>query len=322
VASSFHQWRATFSKNVSVRQVTWVCGPERILVDEIVASTVRRLSPESWNLSRVVVGETPERVIWQMLEQHPIDVTGPRVVVIRHAERLKKPDRLVGWISRKSLNPNTYLIFISEDESLPKVEDEYPEWVKALSGTKGYAVECRPFTVATAKHAVPWVKSKINLPDKLAGHLLNRANGDLRVVRDACLQLSVLPEVSVHTINALLDQRPRESFVDALMRMDRHAAMEILNSVDVGEYSQIIGLLDSRLEVAGKVFEGLLEHKAKGDLSRSLGKFAFLLPDILPVAKHYDSARRIKIRKLLAMADEAIRNGQTTAVMEVVVFFW
>lgn len=330
--ASFSQFRTSFSKKPEAKQVTWLCGTERVLVEEVTQTLRRAIEPQPWNYVSMLVGDDPERAIWAEVGQYPSG-DGKRLVVIRNAEKLKHPERIAEFLKTRTSNPDTYLILISNEERLARVEpteDEIrfrktPELVphlKALTG-KGWAIECRPYTQDTAKHAITWVQSKVPMRAGVAGHLLERANGDLRLVRDMCRKLAVFPsEPTITTINDMLAERPRDTFSDALLALDKKTAHMALERMSTNEYSRMIGFLDSRLDLAGMVHDMLMEHKTQTEISRAAGNKNFLIPDLMRVAKHYDVKRRLAIRKTLAMADEVLRRGTTLGVMEAVVADW
>lgn len=330
--SSFSQWRTSLEKNPTPRQITWLCGDERVLVDDVVQHIRRTLAPEPWNYRPLVVGEVSERVIWAEADQHPMG-DSPRLLVIRNAEQLRDWSRFYDWIKYRTYNPRTFLILVSNEERIPRVDltqDQKRNREKpvvlphiAAIGTKGHVIECRPYTSATAKHAVRWVQDKVRMREGVAAHLLNRADGNLRLVRDMCLKLAVFPnEISISTINGMLIERPRDSFSDALLAMDKKTALLALRDLQTSEYSLTVGYLDSRLDLAGTIHDMQMEHRPQSEIVKAVGSQGFLVKDIILIAKHYDAKRRQAIRRMLALADEALRRGNTDGVMEAIVEFW
>lgn len=330
--ASFSQFRVSFAKDKGVRQITWVCGPEQVLIEDVVSSIKKRLNVAPWNYVPLVVGMDSERTVWAEIDQHPLD-SGPRLVIIRNAERLKDWNRLIEFIKYRSMNPLTHIIFVSNDERSPRVAvapagkfqkatEEATPYIAAFSG-KGYVIECKPYTAATVPHAVEWVKSKVKMRDGIAGYMLNRANGDLRLVRDMCTKLAVFPdEITLTTINLMLKERPRDSFSDALLALDKKTALLALRDLSPSDYSRTLGFLDARLDLAGMVHDMQMDHKTPSEMAMAAGNQNFLVKDIIPIAKHYDHKRRLQIRKTLALADDALRSGATEAVMESIVAFW
>lgn len=324
-------WSAYFQsqrKEELVRQVTFLCGTEPVLVDEVVRHVTALLGPSPWNHTAFVAGQDSEREIWAEMERHPID-RSTRLIVIRDAEKIRDHDRLIDWIGNRASNPKTFAILISNDERIPVVppakrgDKTTPmPFIQAFT-RRGHVVECRPFTQATAKHAVAWVQSKVKMPVNVAGHLLNRANGDLRLVRDTCFKLNVLgEEASIPIIDAMLSQRPRVDFEDALLSMRKKEALFALTTLSEDDYSMIIGRMDAQLDLAGMVYDMTNQHQTIAEIMRFAGRQAHLVPKVQPFAKHYDPKRRTAMRQLLAVADDALRGGQRVGVMEALVQQW
>lgn len=330
--STWSQWWNGMRKNPTPRQVTWICGSEPILVDEVVTHVLSALGPDETGRITLSAEDVPEKDVWATIDQQPLG-TGVRVVIIRHANQLQHWDRFTTWLSKRGRNPRTYLVIVSDEEKVPRVELT-PEQIRAHEkpgpmphiaaiGSKGHVVECRPFTSATAKVSLEWVKSKAPMRDAVAKHLLERANWDLRLVRDTLLKLSVFPgEVTAQVINALMAERPRDTFTDALLALDKKTALLALGDVRPDDVGRIIGLLDYNLDLAGTIHDMQADHRAPSDMAKALGPQAFLIKDLMKVSRHYDIRRRAMIRQSLAMADRAYRNGHTTAVLEAVVTQW
>lgn len=330
--STFSQYWVSIKKTPEPRQITWVCGEEVVLTEYVVAHVTSRVAPETWNAEYFAGGADSDSEIWGALNAHPIG-SSPRLVTIRHAELIQDWVPFVKWVKERGRNPRTYVVLVSSEERIPKTEvtlqqrraGEKPQPVPhiAVIGTKGHVVECRPFTTATSMKALEWVRSLAPMNDPVARHLLIRANWDLRLVRDACVKLSVFPgDVTVPIVNALLEEQPRDSFSDALLALDRKTALRAAQSIPPEDLGVTIGLLESKLGKAGLIHDMQVDHASSSDMAKALGAQAFLLNDLLVVARHYDSRRCLSIRKVLALADSAQRAGQVDGVLEAIVALW
>jgi DNA polymerase III delta subunit len=326
--TTWSQWFVAQQKEPKAKQVTFLCGSEPILIDEVVTHITTLLGVSPWNYVALVAGEDSDRVLWAELERHPIDQSF-RLVVVRDAEKIKDRDRIEAWAKNKAANPKTYLVLISNEQRIPTVpaekrgEKPSPEPHVAALARRGQVIECRPFTQATARHAITWVRSKVHMPENVAAHLLNRANGDLRLVRDTCVKLAVLDDsVSISVIDAMLSQRPRIDFREALLQRRKKDALFSLTRLAPEEYGRVLGQIDADLDLAGLVYDLTNQHATQGEIVRAAGKMAFLVPHMQPIAKHYDPKRRTALRRLLAVADEAVRGGERIGVMESLVAQW
>ena len=331
--TSFSQWFVSYQKNQSIKQVTWLCGTESVLIEDIIETHKKHFGTDPWCLSTYTAGDDTDKEIWADLFSHPVDGQTKRLVIVRSAEQLKRLEGVAEFMSTKNKNPLTHVIFVSNEPELGRF-DPTPEQKKerkkgdlfphiSANQGKGATIECKPFTQATAKHAVSWVQSKVEIRRGVAGKLLERANGDLRLTRDAIQKLAAFPdEITEQTINLLLSARPRMSFVDALIEIDKRAALLALDYMPQSEYSSAIGLLDQRLEVLGRVREMVISHQPMSKITAALGTMGFLARDLVPVSKMYDNKRRDACRHLLAKTDEAVRAGIAKGPMELLVHFW
>lgn len=329
--ATFHQWRKSLKPNVLPRQITYVCGEEKVLIDEVVDHIRGALHLQPWNYVSLRAGDDSERAIWAELEQFPLD-GAPRLVVVRDAEKLSDLERFTDWVKHRTSNPRTYLVMVSNEPRIPKTspteeqrkKGARPEVVPHLQlGIRAHIIECRPFTNATAKYSITWVQSHVKMPETVARHLMERSNFELRLVRDICLKLSVFEGTpSIPVVNELLTERPRDSFTDALFALDRKGALLALREIEPGDYGQIIGGLDARLDLVGMIHDMQTEYHSPYEITKAAGKQAWLVKDLIPVAKHYDTKRRHSIRQLLATIDAVNRQGIATGTMEALTLFW
>lgn len=330
--ATYSAWWKGFMKKPEPRMVTWLCGPERVLVDDALKTIRRRLMPTDWNYVPMALGEDSEREVWAEVFAVPMGEGAVRLVVVRNAERLKQPERLLEFVKRADAHSGVYVIFVSNEHGVPRLEPtEDQKHMRAkgdvvpwlLLGTKIHTVECRPWTADTAKVAVEWVTSKTGMRANVAGYLLNRADGNMRLVRDVCLKLASFgQDVTISSINDLLSAQPRDTLVNCLVAMNKKGALVALDRMVADEYSRTIGLLDSQLDLAGLVHDMLAQHATPFEIQRAAGNKNFLVKDMLDVARHYDIKRREAIRRVLAVADDALRSGSRIGVMESVIALW
>lgn len=323
--ATWSQWWNSFRKSNTPRQITWVCGTEPVLIDEVVDLIKAALSVDPVNLVYVDAREVSERLIWNELRQLPFGPGALRMTVVLGAEKLKDGDTFTQYIKDRGALPRNYVIFISHEEFLRKQEEgKKPLWepLEYLKG-RGALVECRAFTSATAKHAVEWVKQKADIRGRVAEHLLNRSAGDLRLVRDTIQKLSVFDgEITLRLVSEMLEERPSDSFLGALFALDRKTALKALQELPKSEYNRTLGLVDARLDLAGLVHDLLVAHKSSGEIARAAGNKGFLVPEMLPVAKHYNKNRRIRIRNYLAIVDGYTQYGVPDGALEGLIAVW
>lgn len=326
--STFSGWWRSFKKTPNAKQITWVCGTEPVLIDEVVDLLTEMINPDPINYIYLDADVSTPRAVWSELLQLPFGTKGNRLVVVNNADKLLETPQFFSFVQTRGSRPRNFTIFVSNDESLRREEVERGrgEIVPNLTylKTRGTLIECRAFTAATAKYAVEWVKEKGNIRGQVAEHLLNRATGDLRLVRDTLRKLSLFPgEITLPVVNEMMEEMPDDTFLSALFALDRKTALKSLKDVPKEEYSKTLGLVDARLDLAGLVHDLLIEKKSPGDIARAAGNKSFLVPEMLPVAKYYDKKRRLRIRSVLATIDGyTATHGVPDGAMEVLVASW
>lgn len=322
--STFSQWWLSFRKSNNPRQIAWVCGAEVVLVDEVVDLIKKSLPTDPINLVYLDAREDSERDIWNSLRQLPFGSQANRLTIVTGASELKDGKKFLQYIKDRGAFPKNYCIFISTESALRRSEDGKSLWepLEYLKN-RGSVIECKPFTAATAKHAVTWVRQKAEIREAVAVHLLNRATGDLRLVRDTIDKLSVFPgEISQRVVNEMFEERPSDTFLGALFSIERKTAMEALKELPRDEYSKTLGLIDARLDLAGLVHDMMISQRTPGDIARAAGNKGFLVPEMLPVAKFYDKKRRLRIRSYLATVDGYTEYGVPEGALEALVVLW
>lgn len=253
----------------------------------------------------------------------PFGLQATKLTVVRGAEALTRKEDFLQYIRDRGTLSRNYVIFISTEAGLRR-DEEGATWepLVFLKG-KGSLVECRPFTASTAKHAVSWASERANIQIRVSEHLLNRANGDMRVVRDTLDKLSAFPgEASLRDVDEMFEEIAAQDMLDAIFAMDKKSALAALQDLPTSEYSRMIGLIDARLELAGHVHDLRVSGKNSGEIARSAGNKAFLVPRMLPVAKYYDKGRRLRIRKYLALLDEYSEWGVPDGALEGLISIW
>lgn len=326
--STFSQWYKERQKGKDPRQVYWLCGSEPPLIEYIIGVTKKFVESKFEYVEYVPMLYSTDKEFWDEVYQSVFE-DAAKIVVLRGAEKLKRPEQIQEFVATRNLRKNTYLIFVSNEENAPKVAKtddpgmELPSWLKCLTSPKGQVIECKPFTEATAPVAIDWVKGQVSLQSGVAAHILNRADGDLRLVRDVCVLLRAMPgEPTISTVNELIDQVPRTGFVDALIRGDKSEALEALRSIPSSDYRRVLALLDSRIDLVQLIHTGLSSHLSRGEISRSAGKQGFLVPEYLDYAKGYSVSRVQEVRDLILFFDRLAQKSGKTGMMEAMVAQW
>lgn len=305
-----------------MRRVTWVCGDQRVLVEEVVDTTRRLLAPGELDYVALHASDSAERDIWSHAVQYPLDAGANRMILIRDAQKLTRWDRLQRWMAATRQLPGVYLVFVSNESDLPYVMDGGKKaglkpHAAMIKAPRGSLVKC---STPNEDDAVAWVQRHARMGDDVARHLLDRAGGDLGEVKDVCAKVSLFDgPATVSSVNALCRQRPGESFTDSLLALDKRQALLSIPSLTDSDFAMTIGLLDSRLDLLQALHR---IHNSGQSLWESSGINRYLARQYLPLARHYEPSRCVYRRRVLAVVDDVFRRGARDAVWEALVALW
>lgn len=314
---TFTAWRHAADRG-ELRRVTWVCGEQRVLVEEVVDTVRLLVSPGPLDYAALTAGEVTEQEIWAAASLFPVG--GRRLVLIRDAHRLRNFGPLMTWLTHLRELRDVYLMFVSADADLPHTGTgraaQPTDYIEAIRPPRGHLVRCSALNPADA---VMWLQRKATLDDDTATHLLARTGGDLTAAGAVAAKLALFDgQPSARAIDTLVARAPHE-FTDALIFDRKPDALHAITAVPAKDYPRITGQLDSRLDLLAALWRAT----RAGLRSREIhGLPQFLVHRYLPAAKLYDPDRLHRARTALAVVDDAVRRGITTGALEALTALW
>lgn len=319
---TYTQWRTAADRG-DVARVTYVCGDQRVLVEEVAASIRAALTVSTLDLVTLRAGDAPPVEIWAAAMQHPLVPDTNRLIIVRGADRLTSWEPLQRWFDQARYLPRVYLLFIADTPDFPTVSDgpkpQPAPHIELIRGRRqGRAVRCG---VPADEDALAWVRRRAGtLDQEMAYHLLRRVGGDLCAAAEVCDKLALFDgNPSRSTIDALAAHRPGVPFVDALIAGQKRQALLVLERMAEREAGSALALLISRLDLLA----ALWRLSRAGQSAREIqGLPAFLVRQYLPYAKDYDPRRCLYARRVLAVVDDVYRRGARVAVLEALVALW
>lgn len=325
--ANWRQWREQADLG-EVRRVTWVCGTERVLVEEVVDHVRSTLAPADVDYVSLVAGSDPDKEVWAQANQYPMTPKAPRLVLVRDADRIKKWKPLEDWINSSRLTPTQHLLFVSNESDFPYLPNPqgkpttlkpHAELIKAK--TLGRLIRCAPPNeedlVYLVQRLMPGTDSHT------AAYLITRTQGSVSLIHNVAGKASVFKgSVSPQVIDALCSESPSEDFTHELLALHKPQAFLALEALAYQDYPKTIGSLDRSLDYMGKLNQALRRKQTLKDISMSKEVPVFIARLLLPYAKHYDPQRITSCRQVLAMADSNIQAGAREATMEAVVSLW
>src|SRR5207247_5800197 len=110
--ANFAIWRAGADKG-DLRKVTWVCGDQQVLVDEVVDTIRARLRVSELDYASFTGGVDLDRDIWAAANQYPLNPTANRLVLVRRAEKVRNWQPLEGWLAASRQLPGNHLLYVA-----------------------------------------------------------------------------------------------------------------------------------------------------------------------------------------------------------------
>jgi DNA polymerase III delta subunit len=312
--ATFAQWTRLHYEAGELKRAYYLAGPDRVLVEEVVDAIRERADPHELDYASLNTTENPTTAIWDAINQYPLDPTRRRLVIVRDCERIQKWTTLTSWLGSR-LIPQVTAVFVDGRATV----DTQREHIAAIAKT-GRLVTCGPLNDDDA-HAFLASKCAIDKSDCL--RLLERVGGDIRLALDAARKAAALgARLDDRAVEALTAPSPSEQFEDALIRLDKAAAVAAAALVDPSDLSRTIGALDYRLEQVRKLAAAQRRQMTIADIIKNSKIPPFVIKRLLPVTKHYPRDATARRTAALATADSALRTGARDGVLELLTALW
>jgi DNA polymerase III delta subunit len=320
IIGTYSQWRASVDGG-DLRRVTWVAGDQPVLIEEVVDTLKKKLEPSSMDYVSLSFSSTFDRDVWAEANQYPLTPGANRLVLVRDADRLTRWQQLENWLARTRSLPGVYLLFVSNEDDLPwqtvAGKRVLKPHVAQIRAPRGSLVRC---TQLSEPDALAWVRRRARLDEDAAKYLLTRTGGNLSQAAAVCSKLALFEQgAGAATINALVAASPSHEFPDHLIALEKREALLCLPSLTDSARIKLVALLDSRLDLLEKLHRIQIAGRSWREAS---GVNPFLLRQYMPHARHYDVSSCTHRRRILAVIDDALRNGARDGVFEALVALW
>lgn len=312
--ATYAQWRRSFSK---APKVTWVCGDQSILIQEIVSVIKNNLLVSDTDIYHFYLTDDEESDTWRELNSLSLDYRSSRLTIIHNSQLIKDFSSFERVCNSKQDIGN--FIFISDELDFPRHRprpDQKLGDLKAhikLAQSRGSIVRC---STLTENECIKWaIRLNKKVPSEILKYLTQSANYDLRLIRDVCVKLSWLEvkSISRKTIDSLLSNTSGD-FVDSLIFGNKASALSAIHQLEDSEPLGCVRLLDSRLDLLHSINESLITGATQ--------KYDFLTRKYKDIANMYDASRRSKNKKLLTVIEDSLLAGSNEAVLESLVALW
>lgn len=308
--ATFTQWNRTRP----LRRVVWVCGPEEVLRREVVTHYLASM-PQAAKAN--LYPQAPG--LWDYLLS---SLPGVRCLVLRQAEVLPLAEQNMP-VLLESLDELSCVIFVSAEDDFARDKDgQLAAHLASIKDWKnGQLIRCcRPSREEDLLTLIVswWPGAGMNH----ASRLLALCGGDLTAVYQACekARRAALP-ASPAALEHVSPRQARDDWCDAMLAGDRRRAMEAATCLPARARLRALGSLNVTFSQAAYYAVQAARGLGPDEIARR-GISRFRQRQLAPHAGRYLPAQEIRCRRLLAMAEDALRSGAGEGVLEALTVLW
>lgn len=310
-----------------VRRLYWIYGEEEIFRYFTVSRIKELLDVTPFNTMSLSLVDTPETEIWASLNQHPLDSTQRRLLVIHEAQRLQHLDRLESWISdnQTTRGRSATAVFLSTD---PEWENPVKEVLQKSSSAQ--YVRCSlpkddDDRLRRAQEVICAWGPEGTISKTAAGVLAQHVNFDMGEALAVMRKASLFPgmALSVEAIRSLAPRRVEEDIVWSLIALDKQRAAEAVVEADqYTDLGRMIGTLTAHVEMLSRINEVLTVSKSVKDTAKRIRAKEQYVRRLYPYARLYPRKEAIRRTLLLGRFDDAWQQGAREGVLEALLASW
>ncbi len=319
---NYSQWRVSADKG-QVAKVTWLCGDQRILVEEVIEETKKILNVSEFDYLPLSAESDPEMAIWDSAYQYSLDPEGSRLTLVRQADFIKDWSPLEKWLQDSKNLSSNYLLFVSDEADYPTNSDlKNPEILPHIEmiRRRGKAVRC---SMPSQAEVIAWIKRNSTFSDYSANFLFDRCGSDLAAVANVCKKSKLFKaDPGSQVISQLSDEYASQSFADSLIFLNKKQALLELPNIPITDYSRVVGQLYSRLDTLYALHKAGPNFNTTRELAEATSIKLFLVTKYLQAAKSYDVTKVTNCRNTLTVIDDALQRNATDGAMELLVSLW
>lgn len=342
------------AKRPKKNRIIVILGEDVALRADALDRAVALVKPAT--LVRFSVGSegTTAAKIWDAVFTQPLAGAGSRMVVVHHADKLRKSawSPLKQFIDGVAAFPETTLVLVLDRRELgtrqrnrvkstpgmpvwETVLSEWEEWLKSYSSS--VLVTCSPLSIDAPEPRKPspvarWLSARLPVSQRQAEYLWRRTGEDSVLARDAVRALRVLgltdatglPESGfAGYVDSVVGLHGAEDLAEHLLFERRREAFASVtgNEFTRAEWYRTLAFLSQRLDWLGPLHQALATNEQLDQVMRRLGihrkwilHYAHREDHKHNVARRYDAKKVSRCRRLLADFDAQL--GRSKGVPE------
>lgn len=304
-----------------MRKVTWACGPEWALQQEIEDHFCEALAGLA-NRHTLWVSALNEPQTWDYLLTTP--PAGGQLWIVHDAQDMRMaPDRMD--VLLETLADLSYVLFISEETEFTRQADNpqmlAPHLAAIRDSKDGQLVRCnQPSKEDDLLKLVAswWPGAGLNF----AAVLFARCAEQLGIVYTVCrtAQAAAL-EPDERGLDMACQSVPQAKYADEVLAGHRAIALEQAAQLSDAEAASVLKLLGLKL-ASLSAYNALKARGMDAEQIARRGVDRWHQQQLAPYAGAYPASRAVYCRRLLAMAEDAFRSGVRDGLLESVATLW
>lgn len=343
---SFLQWITSTADRPKKYRIYVILGEDATLRADALERVRRVTEPQEQEFLHVGSGEGEVSAarVWNAVETQPAPGVKRRLVVVHHADKMRRWESLKSFVGGASVYPETTLVLILDRESLgkrvrnrekslpgaPVYETTYEEWEKLLKDYSSAAViSCSALSVEQQERGKPsavarWLSLRLPVSQAQAEYLWRRVGGSSLLARDAVVAMRMVgindatglaQAQFAGYVDMLVGKHGAEDLVDQMLFERRADALASVlhQDFDRSDWRKILGLLGQRLDWLGALHGALATNEKLDQVMRRLQIPRHMIlyyahrEDVRHnIARKYDARRVSRCRALLAEFDAVL----------------
>jgi DNA polymerase III delta subunit len=289
----------------------YVCGEEKLLVEDVVRMVVEMFDPDPRAFSVLDAKESVGNVMAALASDSPFPT---RTIVLRNAQLLTEWDRV-----HRALNDRLRLLVVTDERNPKTTESRYRPFVE-----KGQFVECS--SMERPERMFDYVSVLLtDMEEGAVQYLVDRYEEDFPSLRNLVQQLLLFPKPTGRLVRTLTEYGGAVTFASALISGGKKEAVRVLPRVPRTEYLVLI-LRSLERELVREMFvvDALRQGLRGYDLYQNAGVPRWALPHLLErIDKERVDLTLVQRRiRLVAHTALLVDRGETLGVLERLLHHW
>lgn len=322
--ADFHKALEVIAREKIPRRATFVYGPTA-LTERYVSVWRKRVATTTY----VDADRGSPAALWDALgstghtDRHGVIVRGAHTLTDEIAPQLS------AWATSRRIK-DMHVLFVASFEDWPDEprtkQPRNPALREVFANPRKSSLlvdASLPDTTIGRTHAAQLVRSVYPaLGWAGARAVLEHTDGDVHKALEAAHKGRIVGTPNVEHIKVIAAHESHEQYTDALITCDKATASNVAQHVHPDGYGTVIARLDYALDVLARIHRTQKFKESTHALASRIGVHRTVVGRYRPHARHYTTKDVARRTAALLWADEQVRAGRRTGVLEMLSVQW